>query len=153
MVSAANPVFARRHMATTDALNNPTLRTLRKKRIDMGPPLIFDTLTVPSTIDMILPNTPAPIQGMWIFLLLKVCNPCVLRVCPRAKTDAHMPSPATFVLLTGGSSKASSLSSGHLPPLARTRSCPRNVRRFSDHEDHEPLFLPADHPCRSEEHS
>jgi hypothetical protein len=42
MVSIANPVLARRHKATTDALNNPTLRTLRKKRIDMGPPLIFD---------------------------------------------------------------------------------------------------------------
>jgi hypothetical protein len=42
MVSIANPVLARRHKAMTDALNNPTLRTLRKKRIDMGPPLIFD---------------------------------------------------------------------------------------------------------------
>src|SRR5262245_1452454 len=43
MVSAANPVLARRHKAMTDALNNPALRKLREKRIDMGPPYIFNS--------------------------------------------------------------------------------------------------------------
>jgi hypothetical protein len=34
--------LARRHRAMTDALNNPALRKLREKRIDMGPPFIFN---------------------------------------------------------------------------------------------------------------
>src|SRR5262245_59678428 len=154
MASAANPVLARRHKAMTDALNNPALRKLREKRIDMGPPYIFNSTDgcfqhyhgTSRTVS-------APIRALSLPLLLKVCNPCVRLVYRRAKTDARTPLHARSVLLREGSSRLSFLSSGHLPLFASTRNCPKNGRHFLGHEDPAPLSLPADHLCHGNSRS